>query len=335
MQHLLPLTAVGALAPVLGLRLAPVLRGPIRYLCPSCGGSLLPSGTMLRCASGHAIDCAKEGHHYLLKRPPPPAVVKESDEIARAGRAFHDAGGYAKQADAVAAEVVRALGPRPADGAGAPRQLLAAGCADGFYLRAVERALQARSKKGGDGNVGDGSAPASVGLWGIDSGKLAVRYAAKRQPSARFAVAPGHALPFADGVFDLVFSAFAPSSWDEYCRVLRPGGAVVVARAGPRHLKELRALSGAPTFSEPKQFAAGQGELYCRFASEERYRGEVLLHLLETTPFCRRASPERQAAMRRYAEDEEGLLLTVDIISTTHRVWLGTGGFAEKPDNLY
>ena len=35
---------------------------------------------------------------------------------------------------------------------------------------------------------------------------------------------PRHRLPFADGSFDVVFSCFSPSPWDEFCRVLRPGG---------------------------------------------------------------------------------------------------------------
>lgn len=215
----LSLTTAAALASV-SARTVPALRGPIHFLCPTCGKGLLPYGKMLRCSSGHTVDKAKEGHLYLMKRPASPATVKESNEIARAARSFHDAGGFASQADAVAAEVVRALldGPAPSDGPSAPRQLLAAGCADGVYLRSVERALISRGVRvPGAGAEGDrsGGGAITAGLWGVDSGKLAVSYAAKRQPSARFAVAPPHALPFADGVFDLVFSAFAPSSWDE------------------------------------------------------------------------------------------------------------------------
>ena len=42
--------------------------------------------------------------------------------------------------------------------------------------------------------------------------------------STPFAAPPRHRLPFADGSFDVVFSCFSPSPWDEFCRVLRPGG---------------------------------------------------------------------------------------------------------------
>ena len=239
MQRVLRLSALTALA-VGTRRSAASSRSPLYFRCPSCGDSLLPSagGNTLRCASGHAVDAAKEGHYYLLKRPLAPAIAKETEEMARSARAFHDAGGFATYADSLALEIARALldGPSPADGPAAPRQVLAAGCSDGVYLRAVEQALRSRgvfvgseearreTHQSGDKSSchkSEGSEHASeaqmlkVGLWGVDPCKLAVRYAAKRQPSAHFAVASMHALPFADGVFDLVFSAFGQSSWDE------------------------------------------------------------------------------------------------------------------------
>ena len=48
---------------------------------------------------------------------------------------------------------------------------------------------------------------------------------------------PRHHLPFADGSFDIVFSCFSPSPWDEFCRVLRPGGALptLLHLAAPLH----------------------------------------------------------------------------------------------------
>jgi TPP-dependent pyruvate/acetoin dehydrogenase alpha subunit len=87
--------------------------------------------------------------------------------------------------------------------------------------------------------------------------------------------------------------------------------------------------------------------MYCRFSRQERYHGAMLLDMLEMTSFCRRASPECLQAMRQRAgaggqsrsvgaEDQGlGMAVTIDIITSTHRVWLGTGGFAERPDSLY
>ena len=104
-------------------------------------------------------------------------------------------------------------------------------------------------------------------------------------PGQRPLPPPRHRLPFADGSFDVVFSCFSPSPWDEFCRVLRPGGgpptpphlaasphrrtaapphrctcpllstplhsrapssgAIIVVRAGATHLQELRARVSA------------------------------------------------------------------------------------------
>ena len=46
----------------------------------------------------------------------------------------------------------------------------------------------------------------------------------------------------------------------------------------------------------------------------------------------------RQAPSASAAASEAGLTTEVDFIFTTHRVWLGTGGYAERdddPDALY
>ena len=258
---------------------------------------------------------------HLLK----PTRVKaeqqaEADAAVRAGRAFYDAGGFASQVDGVAAEVVRALGRVPA-GAGGTRQVLGAGCGEGVWLRRVADAVAADAAAG-EGGAGD----AAVGLWGTVMSKLAVRYAASRQRDASFAVVSPHALPFADGSIDVVFAPFAPAPWDEFCRVLRPGGAVVVARGGPDHLRELRPLAGAPAWRPPKEGSQGFGENYVRLTTEETYRGEVAAALLGMTPFVRRADDAQRAALHEMATSEAGLRVTADVIVSTHRVWLGTGG---------
>lgn len=242
-------------------------------------------------------------------------AVAESDARVRAQRAFYEAGGYAAQLDAVAAEVQRALTLCP----GYPEKagemhVLNAGCGEGECLRLLEQRLDAAGVRLG-------------GLWGTDTSKLAVRYAAKRQRSARFAVCAPHKLPFGDGSMHVVFSLFTPSPpWEESCRVLGPGGAVVVARAGNRHLRELQ-QRGSDTPSEPKQFAAGLAEEYVRVCTQETYRGQLATGLLEMSGLGGQA---HGLIAGGGGDDDADIQLvapvTVDLICSTHRVWLGTGG---------
>ena len=49
-------------------------------------------------------------------------------------------------------------------------------------------------------------------------------------------------LPVVDGSFDAVASLFAPCAEGEICRVLAPGGILVLVGAGERHLRGLKEL---------------------------------------------------------------------------------------------
>jgi SAM-dependent methyltransferase len=309
----------------------------VHFACPTCQEDLLQTGSGLRCSKGHLVNVAKEGHVHLS--PPTKlnkAVVAELDGITRSQRAFYELGGYSAQADELAAECVRALSLCPEAAEDRRLQVLNADCGEGFWLRRLARELEE-----------SGPAISVGGLWGTDASKLAVRYAAKRQAGATFAVCSPSRLPFADGVFDLVVSTFGSATpWDEFCRVLRPGGAVIVARAGRRHLEQIREAMGIAEEGPPKQFSAGLAENYVRSCTTERYSLEQCECLLGTMPVRRRKKQPRGRRATadgdddRLQEQEEpkarlvelltstgsGCVMTVDVIISTHRVWLGTGG---------
>ena len=81
--------------------------------------------------------------------------------------------------------------------------------------------------------------PAHHGL-ALDVSKAAARWAARAHPRIGSVVADvWRRLPLADGCADLVLDLFAPRNGDEFHRVLRPGGTLVVVTPGPDHLAEL------------------------------------------------------------------------------------------------
>jgi 23S rRNA (guanine745-N1)-methyltransferase len=203
---------------------------PMTFRCPVCREPLraVPGG--LACAGGHHVDRAREGYVNLLpgggRRP-----AGDDARAVRARRALFDRGHYAPVVGAVAA-AVRAT---------APERLLDAGCGEGTYLAAAAAATGARA-------------------WGIDVSKPAVRLAAKRHPGHEWAVASSLDLPFGDGVLDTVVSVFAPRAFGEFSRVLRAGGAIVLASPGPDHLAGVRALLGRdPRSGTPRRHVEGDG----------------------------------------------------------------------------
>ena len=192
--------------------------------CPVCAASLARAGGAIRCPQGHAFDVAREGYVNLLRVP----QLGDSREMLQARRRFLAAGGYAPLAAAIheSARNLLADAAAPAASAGL---IVDAGCGEGYYLGSLRAALAGRPE----------AAPA--GYLGIDIAKDAVRMAARAHPEIAFIVANlWEPLPLGDGVAVGLLNIFAPRNAGEFARVLAPGGWLLIAIPGPRHLIELR-----------------------------------------------------------------------------------------------
>jgi 23S rRNA (guanine745-N1)-methyltransferase len=120
--------------------------------------------------------------------------------------------------------------------------------------------------------------------------------AAKRaELPALYAVASVFQLPLADASVDGVVSLFAPVAEAEFLRVLKPGGVLLMAGAGPDHLLSLkRVLYDVPRQNEAREDAPRGMALL----SQETLRFEMALHardicnLFAMTPYFYRTSKE-------------------------------------------
>ena len=203
------------------------------FRCPVCGAALTRETRTYRCAAGHSYDIAREGYTYLL-----PANQKHSSApgddrgMALARRDFLSKDYYRPLLDALRDLAVSHTGEAPA--------VLDAGCGEGYYTSGIRRALLQAGKR-----------PRTAG---IDLSKFSLRYAARREPDAEFAVASCYRLPLADGSADLLLDCFSPLAIEEFRRVLKSGGAFLYVVPAADHLWELkRVLYEHPYPNEEKE----------------------------------------------------------------------------------
>jgi len=199
-------------------------------LCPLDQLPLRLGEQGLCCPAGHSYDRAKSGYVNLLpvqnKRSKDPG---DSKAMVAARRAFLDQGHYAPIATAVTRGTTQLL-PLPDSAAPALHVLnvLDAGCGEGYYLSLLRQALQQQGQ-------------ASDGL-GLDISKWAVQAASKRSRAIDWVVGSNAAIPAPDRLFDLLLCLFGFPVAAEFARVLKPGGLLLLADAGPDHLIELRRI---------------------------------------------------------------------------------------------
>lgn len=200
--------------------------------CPVCGGSLTDSEGSARCAEGHTFDYARSGYLNLARQSRGRGRIGDTAAMVRARDELLGTGHY----EGIARGVVAA-----AREAGAEATVVAEiGSGTGYYLAAVVGALRE-------------SGPGPECAFGFDLAKPAAALASRRHPGLRFAVADAEiAIPLVDAAAGLVLSVFSPRPAAELARVTRPGGELVVACAGPRHLERLRERLSLMSIGEDK-----------------------------------------------------------------------------------
>jgi len=193
--------------------------------CPVCGEPLADAGRSARCPAGHSFDYARSGYLNLVRRSDGRGRTGDTAAMVQARAELLAMGHYERIAAAVAAAAAGASGAGPA-------LVAEVGSGTGHYLDAVARALRER-----------GAEPECA--FGFDLSKAAAAHASRRHPSLRFVVADVEtAIPLRDGAAGLVLSVFSPRPGPELSRVIRVGGELIVAFAGPRHLEALREREG-------------------------------------------------------------------------------------------
>ncbi len=251
----------------------PILQQSLR--CPICSARMQAdeTGRSCRClgARSHSYDFSASGYLNLTR---PGGGEGDTKAAIQARRRFLSEGYYQPLSDAINALLEE-------HGAGV---VLDAGCGEGYYT---------------------GRMAAGRDVIGLDLSRAGVDAAAKaaraQRSAASFVVGNLFDLPFCDGAFDAVVNIFAPCAEAEFLRVLRPGGLLLLAGAGERHLFGLKQLLYRDPYLNPGR-ADLPGEMSLvsqhRLTADIRVMGrERVADLFSMTPYYWRTSEEDRAKL--------------------------------------
>lgn len=188
------------------------------YICPVCREKLDISGKSYICSNRHSFDMAKSGYVNLLLAKNGTAIHGDNKLMLKARRDFLEKGYYAPLCEAVC-KIILNYGKNGST-------ILDAGCGEGYYTTAVKAIFD--------------KSDIAVDMYGIDISKDAVDMAAKRKSNVNFAVSSVFHIPVFTESCDILLTMFAPYCGEEYRRVLKNGGIMIMAIPSENHLWELK-----------------------------------------------------------------------------------------------
>lgn len=259
-------------------------------LCPICRQKLCAEGVSLVCPENHTFDISAGGYVNMNTRS---SLAGDSAEMVRARSAFLDAGYYEPFADAVADAIGCTDGGLIVD----------AGCGEGYYSAKVADKYK------------------NATIYGFDLSKNAVKKAAKRvgrdSLNASFFVCGIFDLPLASESVDTVINLFAPCAAEEFHRILKPHGRLIMGVSGEDHLLGLKKVLYDDVYlNRPEKLSAPDG-FVCISKQNVRYRvkidaSDMIRNLFSMTPYYWRTSKEDEKKL--YAQSELETVLDFDIM---------------------
>ena len=251
-------------------------------ICPVCGEKLEQNGSSMVCAKKHSFDFAKSGYvNLLLSKHIGKTVHGDNKMMVRARREFLEKGYYSPLKDSLCDMAVKHF---------SGGTVLDAGCGEGYYTTAIFGQLQ--------------DAGIAVEMYGIDISKAAVEFAAKRSKNIFYAAASVFHIPFSDSSCDMLVTMFAPYCGNEYLRVLKKDGIMIMAIPSENHLWELKkAIYDTPYKNQVKPYELDGFALIDKeriIYDMEIENQDDVQSLFSMTPYCYRTSPaqkERLAAI--------------------------------------
>jgi len=205
--------------------------------CPQCQETLLKVENLYKCINEHTFDLSKEGYlNLLLINQKSSNNPGDSVEMVNARRSFLELGYY----DELPLKIEELISKTTTEQNLKEINILDAGCGEGYYLNKIIKDLK---------NIN-----IETHAYGTDLSKSAITLAAKKYKDIFFAVSNiNYTFPFADKSFDFIFDIFSPRNPEEFFRVLKENGKLIIVFPGINHLAKLREFLGYDTTYTEKQ----------------------------------------------------------------------------------
>lgn len=192
------------------------------FICPVCKSGFQRTDNSYKCENGHCFDISAKGYvNLLLSKDMNAKLPGDNKMMVKARTDFLSKGYYSHLAEEMSKAVCQCF---------SGGVILDAGCGEGYYTEEIYRSV---NKLHPDAR-----------LCAIDISKFACAAAAKRfkrNKSCETAAASVFRIPMADESADVLVTMFAPFCREEYLRVLKKGGFLIMAIPAENHLFSLKA----------------------------------------------------------------------------------------------
>ncbi|MDM5230696.1 putative RNA methyltransferase [Lysinibacillus pakistanensis] len=223
------------------------------FACPICQESMTiqEQGRMV-CSANHSFDIAKQGYINMLTHG---AASKYSKELFESRKTVINSGIY----DEIEDKIIELIAPA--------QTVLDTGCGEGSHLARIMA-----EKKG-------------IGV-GIDIAKEGILAASRHYPEQIWCVGDLAKSPFAKSSFDAILNILSPANYEEFKRLLTPGGCVVKVVPQSRYLHELR----AQLYADSDKESYSNDQIVARF--KESFMEVNVKRVTYTTPLATELIPE-------------------------------------------
>lgn len=219
------------------------------FQCPICKSKMqLSELGQLQCESRHAFDIAKQGYLNLLQKP---MQSMYSKELFEARFEVISSGLYDEVQQAIACQL-------------APGLMLDTGCGEGSHLTRIIAAAE------------------GVYGVGIDIAKEGILAAAKFNSGSIWTVGDLANSPFQAASFETILNFLSPANYEEFKRLLKPGGKLIKVIPGEHYLKELRLQA----------FAGSDKESYNNEQTINRFKEQLTNVQVEHVQYTKPLTPE-------------------------------------------